>query len=76
MIKIPDQWKLNLPVLPTQDDADRLTLPEIIAICEKMLPIWNAERFKKPAPPIPTEPFSLADKPATPEHPSKRTPRE
>lgn len=60
MNKIPESWKLNLPEW-TDADEPPLSLPEIIAICEKMLPIWNAARFKKPAPPILREPFSLVD---------------
>jgi len=41
------------------------SLPEIIALCEKMLPIWNAERFSKPPPPPLAEPFTLFPSPKT-----------
>jgi hypothetical protein len=60
MAKLPDDLILSLPDSWAEiEETPPLSLPEIIAICEKMLPIWNAERFKKPPPPFPPLPFTL-----------------
>lgn len=62
--KIPDSWILDLPDSWSEmKETPPLSLPEIIALCEKMLPIWNAERFSKPPPPPLAEPFTLFPSP-------------
>jgi hypothetical protein len=64
--KIPDSWILDLPDSWSEmKETPPLSLPEIIALCEKMLPIWNAERFSKPPPPPLAEPFTLFPSPKT-----------
>jgi hypothetical protein len=38
------------------------TLPEFIALCEKLLPYWNQKRYSQPEPPLPPgEPFRFKD---------------
>ena len=57
---LPDNLILNLP-----DASDFISLPptytpaELIALCEKMLPIWNIEREKNPPPVEKCDPFIL-----------------
>jgi hypothetical protein len=60
MKKTVEDQKLNLPDWSDSEPTKSLSLSEIIALCEKMLPIWNAERFKDPPPPLPDYPFTLA----------------
>jgi hypothetical protein len=59
MPDLPQSLDLNLPDWRDQSPPVHLSLVEIIALCEKMLPYWNAERFTKPPPPLPDRPFSL-----------------
>ena len=61
MADLPDKLKLVFPDWSDKDPPPILSLPEIIAICEKMLPLWNAERFQKPAPPGLDRQFALID---------------
>ena len=56
--KLPDYLNLNLPDWSDDEPPSPLSLPEIIALCEKMLPVWNKEREKNP-PPIIDRSFSL-----------------
>ena len=58
---LPDNLKLDLPDWTEKTPLPALSLAEIIALCEKMLPYWNAERFQKPPPPGLERPFSLVD---------------
>lgn len=61
MSKLPPDLILELPDWSTTEEQPALTLAEIVAICEKMLPIWNAERFKSEPPPLSCLPFVLDD---------------
>lgn len=59
MSDLPDD--LDLPDWSDKQPQRTLSLAEIIALCEKMLPYWNRERFAKPPPALPDRAFSLAD---------------
>ena len=51
---------LDLPEAP--DFISRppvYTVAEMIALCEKMLPFWNAQRYSKPEEPFTGEPFTI-----------------
>ena len=61
MSKLPEDLDLDLPDWTGQEPQPPLSLAEIVALCEKMLPYWNAERFAKDPPPLPDRPFSLVD---------------
>ena len=57
-----DRDILNLPEAPPQlSEPPRYTAAEFIALCEKMLPYWNRERFSKPPAPFVGEPFRLIE---------------
>lgn len=57
---LPDNLILNLPELPDfASEPPTYTPEELIALCEKMLPIWNLEREKNPPPVGIHEPFVL-----------------
>ena len=59
MDKLPAELDLDLPDWRDESAPEPLSLAEIVALCEKMLPYWNAERFAKPPPPLPDRPFAL-----------------
>lgn len=61
MADLPENLKLDLPDWSDKSPVAPLSLAEIIALCEKMLPYWNAERFKHPPPPLPDDPFVIDD---------------
>jgi hypothetical protein len=51
---------LSLPDAPaTLAGPPQYSMAEFIALCEKMLPYWNKERFSKPPPPFIGEPVQL-----------------
>ena len=58
--KIKDSDQLVLPDAPDFISlAPQQSLAEMIAICEKMLPYWNAIRYSKPEPVFLSGPFVL-----------------
>ena len=61
MADLPEHLELDLPDWSEKTPVAPLSLAEIIALCEKMLPYWNAERSKHPPPPLRDEPFVLFD---------------
>jgi hypothetical protein len=62
---------LNLPDAPDFiSEPPAYSLAEMIQLCEKMLPYWNALRYSKPEPPFVGEAFSLADPPSENEPPA------
>ena len=53
---------LNLPEAPDFiSKPPKYPLPEFIALCEKLLPYWNKQRFAAPPPLPPHEAFTLDD---------------
>lgn len=51
---------LNLPDAPDfESKPPEMTLAELIALAEKMLPYTNALRYRVPEPPIVAEEFTL-----------------
>ncbi len=55
-----DRDILSLPDAPDFiSKPPQYTLEEMIRICEKMLPYWNAERASKPEPKFLGETFKL-----------------
>lgn len=51
---------LSLPDAPDFiSTPPKYTLDEMIAICEKMLPFWNAQRLERKGKQVPSEPFVL-----------------
>jgi len=53
---------LNLPDAPDFISKPPVyPLPEFIALCEKLLPYWNKQRFAAPPPLPPGEAFKLLD---------------
>jgi len=61
MDKLPPELELDLPDWGHPSAPAPLPLADIVALCEKMLPYWNAQRFTKPPPPLPDRPFSLGE---------------
>ena len=50
-IKLRSSDILNLPDAPEFiSKPPKYTLLEMAAMCEKMLPLWNKERYSKPQP--------------------------
>jgi hypothetical protein len=58
---LPEYLDFDLPDWSGQSEEQSLSFKEMILLCEKMLPIWNKERFQYPPPPMWTEPFVLHD---------------
>jgi hypothetical protein len=59
---LKDSDILNLPDAPDFiSKPPEMTLIELIALCEKMLPYWNKERYSKPEPEFVGEAFKLLD---------------
>ena len=55
---------LNLPEAPDFiSKPPTYTLPEFIALCEKLLPYWNKQRLAAPPALPPQEAFKLVDEP-------------
>ena len=55
-----DSDLLNFPDAPDFiSEAPRLSATEIITLCEKMLPHWNALRYSRPEPEFVGEAFTL-----------------
>ncbi len=53
---------LDLPEAPDFIREPPLyTAAEMAAICEKMLPYWNAQRYSRPEPEVPGEAFELLE---------------
>lgn len=66
-MSLKDSDILNLPEAPDfMSEETDLTLNELIALCEKMLPYTNEIRYSKPEPEFLGEAFSLVDKPDSP----------
>lgn len=59
MADLDESMKLDLPDWSEKDPAPALSAAKIAALCERMLPVWNAERFKSPPPPLPDWEFVL-----------------
>lgn len=65
---LKDSDILNLPDAPDFiSKPPEMTMDEMIALAEKMLPYTNALRYSRPEPPIMMEPFSLAGEGGTSE---------
>jgi hypothetical protein len=59
-VALKDSDILNLPDAPDfQSAAPALSLNELIALCERMLPYTNAIRYSKPEPQFVGEAFRL-----------------
>jgi hypothetical protein len=53
---------LNLPDAPEFiSRPPTYSIAEFISLCEKMLPIWNQQRYASPMPPRKGEPFRLLE---------------
>jgi hypothetical protein len=53
---------LNLPDAPEFiSRPPTYSIAEFISLCEKMLPIWNQQRYAAPMPPCEGEPFRLLE---------------
>ena len=51
---------LNLPEAPDFiSEPPLLSMDELIALAEKMLPYWNVQRYSKPEPPFVGKAFTL-----------------
>ena len=59
---LKDSDLLNLPDAPDfESRPPEMTLNDLISLCEKMLPHWNAIRYSKPEPQFVGESFVLLD---------------
>ena len=57
---LKDSDILNLPDAPDFiSEHPVYSLTEMIEICEKMLPFWNAQRYSRPEPIVEMEEFIL-----------------
>lgn len=67
---LPDALILNLPDAPDFiSHPPRYTVSEMAALCEKMLPLWNAQRLASPPPPFVGEAFRLIESDPAPSEP-------
>jgi len=61
---LKDSDLLDLPDAPDFiSKPPQYTASEMIALCEKMLPNWNAQRLLRPEPPLIGREFSFSDLP-------------
>ncbi|MBP9838738.1 MAG: hypothetical protein KBC84_08485 [Proteobacteria bacterium] len=57
---LKDEYILDLPEAPDFiSEEPKMEYAELIALCESMLPIWNAIRYSKPDPEIIADAFVL-----------------
>ena len=55
---------LNFPDAPDFiSEPPKYTVTEMIALCEKMLPYWNAKRYAKPEVHVEVPAFVITDEP-------------
>ncbi len=56
---------LNLPDAPDFVSTEpQYSLPEMVQLCEKMLPYWNKLRYSRPEPQFIGESFRLLEEPS------------
>ena len=59
---LQDKDLLDLPDAPDFcSEPPRYSMAEFIALCEKLLPYWNKERYSKPLPPFIGEAFRFVE---------------
>lgn len=59
-MSLDDSDFLDLPEAPNFiSEPPECTWEEMIRLCEKMLPYWNADRYSRPEPPFLGEPFAI-----------------